>query len=208
MWNLTSQVSHFDFRETVHRISWKSFTIDLRLVLDVIMPSPNLSLLRFIHFISAIFSPRVLSSSFRLKIKFPIYLTMPPNLFNSFLFSVFVFHEVLLFTSELALLFFNLQSSHVTYNVKLLRFFLYLSIMLFTFVPVIKNISLAKLFLILWQIVLLETKVKHFWLLNIVRNMESSTRIQIMDEAVCIFLHANALGRRMNQYILFPYVVK
>ena len=38
--------------------------------------------------------------------------------------------------------------------------------------------------------------------------MESATPVQILDETVCISLCANALGKSMNQSVLFPALSK
>ena len=38
--------------------------------------------------------------------------------------------------------------------------------------------------------------------------MESVIRVQILDGAVCILLHANALGKGVNQFVLAPALGK
>ena len=34
--------------------------------------------------------------------------------------------------------------------------------------------------------------------------LESVIRVQILDEAICVSLHANALKKIMNPYVLLP----
>ena len=38
--------------------------------------------------------------------------------------------------------------------------------------------------------------------------MESATQDQILDKAICISLHDNALGKGMNPYVLLPFMGK